>query len=534
MHAKTLIIAVLLTIMTTGCGRASDGNPVEPADASGNLTILGQGTGRSGPPIRYFWGFWTVSIDADHQSADVIPLRAADMHFNVLRLLQESPCKDCLSVSNVQSHPPDELSADLTLKHPFPGVFRLTGFDVRGVFISGADYTFPVSGRRVSWTGDHARLLNADGYTTLFNPTEYPETLPVPRVLKYIPGHYAPGGDLSATLNPFLAYAVDNPRRMFGPWTIDVREVRLQAPPGPLEFGYAVDACWVPVDGDVVDPITDFPPEANCLEAYRVSVEVGEGIVSGGGSAPVRVEICDHQGLGTIGPVTIEAPELFTGEIKLSYEQGAGEDCWVYSGMIPNELGAGYGAYPVLVRVADKEPDANLGPVDAWQTYRLRIKKGWARTWGGPESEAGSAVAADSLGNAYVTGCFQGTVDFDAGPETDYHTSNGDCDAYMSSYDSNGVYRWTLTFGCPGYMYAHGAVADDADDIYLVGDFIGPVDFDPGPGIDEHTTNGKDDIFLSKFNSNGEFQWARTWGGAKDDVGWDVACDDTGNTCVTG
>jgi len=33
----------------------------------------------------------------------------------------------------------------------------------------------------------------------------------------------------------------------------------------------------------------------------------------------------------------------------------------------------------------------------------------------------------------------------------------------------------------------------------VTGEFSGTVDFDPGPGIDIHTSNGDFDVFLSKF-----------------------------------
>ena len=59
-------------------------------------------------------------------------------------------------------------------------------------------------------------------------------------------------------------------------------------------------------------------------------------------------------------------------------------------------------------------------------------------------------------------------------------------------------------------------------------------DFDPGPGFDEHISEGNDDIFLSKFDSAGNFIWARTCGGIGDDNGWGIAIDGSGNANITG
>jgi len=57
--------------------------------------------------------------------------------------------------------------------------------------------------------------------------------------------------------------------------------------------------------------------------------------------------------------------------------------------------------------------------------------------------------------------------------------------------------------------------------------------------VDEHTSVGALDPFLSKFDSNGEFQWARTWGGPglgffEDDAGYGVALDGFGDVYVVG
>jgi hypothetical protein len=39
----------------------------------------------------------------------------------------------------------------------------------------------------------------------------------------------------------------------------------------------------------------------------------------------------------------------------------------------------------------------------------------------------------------------------------------------------------------------------------VTGNFYGTVDFDPGWGIDNHTSNGDDDVFLSKFPPDGNW-----------------------------
>lgn len=50
---------------------------------------------------------------------------------------------------------------------------------------------------------------------------------------------------------------------------------------------------------------------------------------------------------------------------------------------------------------------------------------GWARTWGGSGADTATALAVDSAGNSYVGGTFNGTVDFDPGPGTTSRTAVG-------------------------------------------------------------------------------------------------------------
>ena len=484
---------------------------------------------------RYFWGFWEIAISSDHQSIDLVPDRTTDMHLNAVRLLEETACTDCLTIGNVQSYPPDEITVDLTLRHPYPGLIDYTVFDVRGIFISPADFTFPESGRSVAWGDGMARIMNADGYTSLFNPTEFPETQPGPPTLRYIPGKIASGGDLSSTLMPYIAYAEDEPRRMFGAGAVKTRTVRLRLPDGPLEFGYAVDGCWVDVPGGVTSPLDDFPPEANCPEAYKIKAETGSGLVTGSGSAEINVEVYDHQGLDTIESVTIEAPDLFNGEVGLSLSTVLGDERFLFTGSFENTLSAGLGEFPLLVKVTDNEPDPNLGEVNGWYVHTVEVaeKEGWALTWGGEAYSYGRGMALDGFGNMYVVGEFNGIADFDPGPGVDEHVSVGSTDAYLIKLDSNGIHQWAVTWGGDEYDEPWKVAVDDLGNVYVTGIFLETADFDPGPGLDEHVSNGGIDPFVSKYDSDGNYQWTLTWGSYLYDGYPSVTTDGSGNFYVT-
>jgi len=164
---------------------------------------------------------------------------------------------------------------------------------------------------------------------------------------------------------------------------------------------------------------------------------------------------------------------------------------------------------------------------------------GWAKTWGGSGEDNGYSVATDKVNNTYVTGRFHGTVDFDPGLDMDNHTSNGGWDSFLTKFDSSGTLLWTKTWGGGQTERSWGVATDILDNVYVTGHFYsGIVDFDPSLGVDNHTSNGGPDIFLSKFDSSGNYLWARTWGGAgsgtPQEDGWGVVTDISTNVYVTG
>ncbi len=117
-------------------------------------------------------------------------------------------------------------------------------------------------------------------------------------------------------------------------------------------------------------------------------------------------------------------------------------------------------------------------------------------------------VAADSSGNVYVTGQTGGYI-------------------FLIKYNSSGTKQWTEQFGNSSSTdYGYGVDVDSSDNIYVTG-FT-------GGGLDNNSSAGGNDIFLTKFYDNGTKQWTQQLGTSGEDIAYGVATDSSANVYVTG
>ncbi|HEY3324961.1 MAG TPA: PKD domain-containing protein [Planctomycetota bacterium] len=80
---------------------------------------------------------------------------------------------------------------------------------------------------------------------------------------------------------------------------------------------------------------------------------------------------------------------------------------------------------------------------------------------------------------------------------------------------------------------SQSVAVDAAGNRYVVGDFSGTRDFNPGPGLDVKGTFGSSDAFVTRFNADGSYAWTQTFGGTASDRATAVATDGT-SVYVTG
>jgi uncharacterized repeat protein (TIGR01451 family) len=109
----------------------------------------------------------------------------------------------------------------------------------------------------------------------------------------------------------------------------------------------------------------------------------------------------------------------------------------------------------------------------------------------------------DGAGNVYVTGDFQGTVDFDPGPGSVNLASDGSGkDLFVVRLSSNGSFAWARRVGKSGTDRGQAIAADSTGGDHIAGFFQNiAVDFDPGAGIAILNSAGGDDIYLLKLDA---------------------------------
>ena len=110
----------------------------------------------------------------------------------------------------------------------------------------------------------------------------------------------------------------------------------------------------------------------------------------------------------------------------------------------------------------------------------------------------------------------------------------GSGDVFVSKLDAFGSLVWAKVMGGTSGDVAYGITVDSSGNVYSTGYFQGTADFDPNVGINNLTSLGSTDIFVSKLDTSGNLVWAKAMGNTGTEVSFGIVVDGSGNVYTTG
>ncbi|MGD1702936.1 cadherin domain-containing protein [Dapis sp. BLCC M229] len=155
----------------------------------------------------------------------------------------------------------------------------------------------------------------------------------------------------------------------------------------------------------------------------------------------------------------------------------------------------------------------------------------FAQNIGGFESDNSNAIAIDSNDNAWVTGTFRGSSIDINGDGTNDLTSNQVLNSYVAKFDTNGNLLFAQNIGG---NEGHGIAIDSDDNVWATGRYFNKSIDINGDGTNDLTDNGRDDGYVAKFNTDGDFLFAQNIGGLENDYIFEIAIDRDSNVWVIG
>lgn len=190
---------------------------------------------------------------------------------------------------------------------------------------------------------------------------------------------------------------------------------------------------------------------------------------------------------------------------------GSANSEWI-SGLVTDNHGNLYVAGYTEGNLGDSK-DAEVA--DVWLAkYDSDGNQIWLEQFGTELINRTFAIDVDGDGNVYLSGY---TIEETRNSQTD--------DSWVTKYDSNGNRQWFSEFGTNQYDEAYDVAVDLDGNVYSTGWTLGDLG---------GNNSGIYDVWIAKHNNDGELQFIEQFGTEDYEFPWGIDTDSQGNIYVTG
>jgi hypothetical protein len=166
----------------------------------------------------------------------------------------------------------------------------------------------------------------------------------------------------------------------------------------------------------------------------------------------------------------------------------------------------------------------------------------WVKRAGTASTDEAKSISATNDGGAYVTGTFSGTtsttVSFGNTIVNGMKAGSESLDIFIAKYSSSGDEEWVKVAGGDGADFGNGIVTTSDGGALVTGSIYAKKDgstvkfgSNTVPGA---STVAEQDIFVAKYDSTGNVEWATAAGGQKTDIAYSIAANNDGGGYITG
>ena len=177
-----------------------------------------------------------------------------------------------------------------------------------------------------------------------------------------------------------------------------------------------------------------------------------------------------------------------------------------------------------------------LEQYDASETIIIDPELYWATYYGGNKEECFNSVTTDNSGNLILVG-WTDSPNFPVLTAGTFYqgTKSANEDAMIVKFSPDEERLWATFYGGNEEDWAYSVTVDETGNIFVSGETVSsnfPV-YNAGTFY-QGALNGDEDVFILKFDNDGNRLWATYYGGDKKEGGFSITHDASGNIFVTG